>query len=168
MDRNTIATAFVSGRLGQAIFREGDALYALSVDGDRRLASPAELSKILEKGTEYELVRGKSFEAVQDTLRGRVRGYNGLFFILSLLDVGISLSTRVVAAQTAEDILGEPEAQEFVSRRFLSSVAGTGARPPPPIHQPVGRVCPCEMPSRRGIRIAANPRRIVGSLVQDV
>jgi tetratricopeptide (TPR) repeat protein len=120
MDRNTVETAFVSGRLGQAIFREGEELYALSLDGDRRPASTAELQEILEKGAEYELLRGQSIEVVQNALRDSVRSYNGLFLILSLLDVEVSLSTRVVAAQAAEEILGESGGQGFISRRLLS------------------------------------------------
>ncbi|MGA8212628.1 MAG: tetratricopeptide repeat protein [Candidatus Sulfotelmatobacter sp.] len=120
MDRNAIAAAFVSGRLGQAIFREGEELYALSLDGDRRPASAADLQEILKKGAEYELLRTPSIEAIQGTLRAQARSYNGLFLILSLLDLEVSLSTRVVAAQVAEDILSEPEGQAFVSRRLLS------------------------------------------------
>lgn len=120
MDRNTIETAFVSGRLGQAILREGEELYTLSVNGHKRPASPAEIQEILNKGAEYEILRGESIEVVQSTLLDRVRCQNGLFLILSLLDVEVSLSTRVVAAQAAEDILGEPAAQGFLSRRLLS------------------------------------------------
>jgi tetratricopeptide (TPR) repeat protein len=120
MDRNTVEIAFVSGRLGQALFREGEEMYALSLDGSQRPASAAEFQTILQKGAEYELLRSPSIEVIQSTLRDRVRSYNGLYLTLSLLDVEVSLSTRVVAAQAAEEILSEPEGQGFVSRRLLS------------------------------------------------
>jgi tetratricopeptide (TPR) repeat protein len=101
MDRNLIETAFVS-------------------DGTRRPASPADLKEIASQGAEYQLLRGRSTDAIQDALCKLVANYNSLFLVLSLLDLDVPLSTRVVAAQAVEELLSSALECEFVSRRLLS------------------------------------------------
>ena len=56
MDRNVIETAFVSGRLGQAIYRVEEQLYAATLDGDPRPASSADFQEIfnLPQALEFE------------------------------------------------------------------------------------------------------------------
>jgi tetratricopeptide (TPR) repeat protein len=120
MDRNVIETAFVSGRLGQAIYRVEEQLYAVTLDGDPRPASSADFQEIFSPGAEYELVLQQTADGVQAALQMFVRQYNALFLVLNLLDSDVSLSTRIVAAQAAEKLLTAVEEREFVSRRLLS------------------------------------------------
>jgi tetratricopeptide (TPR) repeat protein len=128
MDRNLIETAFVSGRLGQAIYRVDEDLYALELGSTPRRASPAELAEVLRSGAEYQLLHRRTVDQVQDELRKLVRNYDALFLVLSLLDLETSLSARVVAAQAAEELLTEAEDREFVARRLLSLPLPIGAR----------------------------------------
>ena len=102
MDRAIIDTAFVSGRLGQAIYWQNDQFYAMGLYGQPRPASAAELREITALGAEYEVVREHSAENIQGQLRLLASCYNTLFLLISLLDPELSLSTRIVAAQSAE------------------------------------------------------------------
>lgn len=121
MDRNLIETAFVSGRLGQAIYRVDEDLYTLELGGSPRPTSPGDLMEVLRPGAEYQLLhRPVTADQVQDELGKLARNYNALFLVLSLLDPETSLSARVVAAQAAEELLTESEQREFVTRRLLS------------------------------------------------
>lgn len=120
MDRAVINTAFVSGRLGQAIYRQDEELYAIGPYGGPRPASASELHEITSLGAEYQLVRDRTAEAIQDELRRLVINYNALFLVISLLDLELSLSTRIVAAKSAEGVLMDDSARQFVSRRILS------------------------------------------------
>jgi tetratricopeptide (TPR) repeat protein len=128
MDRNLIETAFVSGRLGQAIYRVDEDLYALELGSTPRRASPAELAEVLRRGAEYQLLHRRTVDQVQDELQKLVRSYNALFLVLSLLDLETSLSARVVAAQAAEELLSGAEDREFVARRLLSLPLPIGVR----------------------------------------
>ena len=86
-----IETAFVSGQLGQAIYRVADELFALRADGTHRPASSAEIQEIASSWAEYRLVNAQTTEALQAELRKLVRHYNTLFLAISLLDYSISL-----------------------------------------------------------------------------
>lgn len=120
MDRGVIETAFISGRLGQAIYRENDSLYTMPLGGAPRHTIPAELQEVCSQGAEFQIVHQRTTEQLEEDLRKSANHYNTLFLVLSVLDQEVSFSTRVVAAQEAEHLLTEEECWDFVSRRLLS------------------------------------------------
>lgn len=120
MDRERLGTAFLSGRLGQVIFNSHGNLYAMTADSPPRLAEPAELGDACSLGAEYEVLHDMTLGDLQSRLHSAVENYNALFLVLSLLDLDVSLSTRICAAQSAEELLSDHERLTFVSTRLLS------------------------------------------------
>lgn len=112
--------AFLSGQLGKALYAEGELLFALEPGALPRPASLGEFREVSRAGSEYELISNTSIEALRELLEDRIQKHNALFLSLGLLDVELSLSTRVVVAQAVERLLAEARVYEFVSRRLLS------------------------------------------------
>jgi tetratricopeptide (TPR) repeat protein len=110
----------ISGELGKAIFRQNGELYELRPGFAPVPACPQSLSDILKFGSEYEVLENTNTDAIEDLLEKRIERHNALFLVVSLLDPHLSLSTRIIAAQSVEDLLGQPEYQRFVMQRLLS------------------------------------------------
>jgi tetratricopeptide (TPR) repeat protein len=115
-----IATAFISGRRGKAIYRKADQFYSLTYDGVSFPIGPGELSEVLDSNGDFEALQNVTLEALQQHLARSAHKQNGLFLTLSMLDSAIPLSTRVVVAQAMTALFEEEYISEFVRNRFFS------------------------------------------------
>jgi tetratricopeptide (TPR) repeat protein len=115
-----IEVAFVSGQLGKVLYDQGGVLYAFGPGSEPQRASIGELCEVLRRGSEYEIVSNTGVDALKGLLQDRVQKHDTLFLSISLLDADLSLSARITVAQAVEEMLGNGEAQEFVSRRLMS------------------------------------------------
>jgi tetratricopeptide (TPR) repeat protein len=115
-----IATAFVSGRRGKAIYRQGELFYSLNYDGASSSVAPAEFAEVLAPNGEFEAIQDVTLDVLQHHLERSTQKHNSLFLILSLLDLEIALSTRVMAAQTVSELLQEEYITKFVRDRLFS------------------------------------------------
>jgi tetratricopeptide (TPR) repeat protein len=120
MDRGVIETVFVSGRLGHAIYRADDQLFTMPLGGKPHKAVSSDLQDILVRGAEFQVLHKRTLEEIQAELEKVVGYYNALFLVLSLLDYEVALSTKLVAAQAAEELLLRSDTNNFVYQRLLS------------------------------------------------
>jgi len=117
-----IELAFVSGRVGNAFFRRMDAWYELAVYSEELIpVASFRLEEILRRGTEYSLIRDISLRLLKQALVQETECSAVLFLLLALTDISVSISTRVLAAQSAECLLESDLIRSFAVNRLLSS-----------------------------------------------
>jgi tetratricopeptide (TPR) repeat protein len=146
-----IDVAFVSGRLGNALFREADDYFLLPAYHDPIPVSGLEIREILQHGSEYSVLLNTSLPAIQERLERGVEQHNALFLLLTLLDVSVSLSARVMAGQSAQSLLDSDSVLSFVRNRLLSV--------PLPVEQ---------RPHHRSVMQVAGEFGLVGEMLHEV
>jgi tetratricopeptide (TPR) repeat protein len=114
-----ITRAFVSGRENRAFFLEGTSRFSVEGNGVNEV-HPSQLRAVLREGSEYVLLENPGVDEVKSILSSQKQEADALFFSLATLDSDISLSTRVLLAQTAEDLLADTKTRCFVFDRLLS------------------------------------------------
>jgi hypothetical protein len=114
-----IELALVSGREARAFFYEDDQWFALSSDG-KHPAYPLAVRSAVNGPGEFEIVNPANEVELLEILNQRKRFADGLFVTLASIDPEISISTRVLLAQQAEDHLSDSEVYAFVLNRILS------------------------------------------------
>src|ERR1039457_1453024 len=115
-----IDVAFVSGRLGRAMFREEDVCFALALGESPHQIGALDIDQVLRSGSEYSVIRNTTLPAVQEQLASSVDSHNALFLTITLLDISVSLSARVLAAQIVDTLLETESVFSFVQNRLLS------------------------------------------------
>ncbi|MGA2207444.1 MAG: tetratricopeptide repeat protein [Terracidiphilus sp.] len=114
-----IETVFVSGKDALAYFYEDEKWYSLSAE-ETIPVSASEVRRLVNGGGEYYLLRGLSKREISDALVKEKRRADALFLTLAVLDEQASISTRVLLAQQADDLLLESSNRDFVLKRILS------------------------------------------------
>jgi tetratricopeptide (TPR) repeat protein len=115
-----IGLAFISGQAGRVLYDDGGELYAFGSESEPQRVSIGELRHVFKPGTEYETISETNLDVLRGLLKDRIEKHNALFLFISLLDLDLSLSTRIIAAQAAEQALEDDKYQEFVTRRVMS------------------------------------------------
>lgn len=115
-----IEIAFISGAQGKALCRKGQDYFAVLHDGSSRPSSATELHEVARRGSEYFVFRDTTAEFVADKLHRATEQHNLLFLVLCLIDTKLSLSCRLLAAQTTEPLLANEQNVGFIANRLLS------------------------------------------------
>jgi hypothetical protein len=120
-----VADAVVSGSLGQAIFRQGDALAIIDgPEGEPRQPLPNEIRWLHHMAREIALVdpdgRPVSLGDVRDRLSSEIRFFEGLDGLLVGMDSDFSEGVRARAIRRAETVLTtDQDVARRVRHRFL-------------------------------------------------
>lgn len=114
-----IKTALVSGRNEDGFFLEDGEWYRLSA-ASTTLVDTSEVRRTVSGLGEYRLFSGVTKEELQEALVAEKRRADALFLCLAFLDEELSLSTRVLIAEQADEILSDTCTKDFVLTRILS------------------------------------------------
>jgi tetratricopeptide (TPR) repeat protein len=115
-----IEQAFVSGRLGKAVFSDKGILYALDRDGSLRIASQGEIQDVFLPRGEFKVVSNIQIPALEAMLSAETQRHDALFLTLSLLDSSLSLSTRIAVAQALESFFSDSGLRSITLQRVAS------------------------------------------------
>lgn len=114
-----IELAMVSGRENAAFLYENQQWYSYSEEG-RMPAHSSQVHRTVNGSGEYTLLRDVNEEQVKRLLISEKHNADALFLTLSILDVEVSISNRVLIAEVADSLLSNEETSLFVLRRILS------------------------------------------------
>ncbi len=140
----------ISGRENIAFLYEIQQWYSCT-DLARTPAHSSQVYRTVNGTGEYKVVRETSEEQVRSLLAIEKRNADALFFVLSTLDVDVTISNRVLLAEIADDLLSDEDTSQFVLLRILSWPLPTGL-----------------IANRRSLMEVANSFPLVGKILHRV
>ena len=114
-----IEIALVSGRNNDSFYFEDGQWHSQSAAGVK-VAQPFVVRSAVTKSGEYTLLKDVQHDSVAETLKQEKRRADALFATLASMDIDVSISTRVLLAEAAEDLLSDASTMAFVKRRIMS------------------------------------------------
>ncbi len=102
------------------MFREEDACFALALEGSQYPIGALDFEELLRFGSEYSVIQNTTLPFVKEQLASSVDSNNALFLTITLLDISVSLSARLLASQIVDTLLETNSNFSFVQNRLQS------------------------------------------------
>lgn len=118
----------ISGKLGQAIYREDGGIFVLSTGGQNRLAWASDVAETLSSSAGYEAFTVSSTSEIQSLLSVESDFENLLFLVLCAIDPRHSLTTRLECAKGSELLLENSLLKDRLETRLLSGSLPSSVR----------------------------------------
>jgi tetratricopeptide (TPR) repeat protein len=132
MDRRMMQEVYILGQIGKAVFARDDRHYVLGVPGHSEPLEcrPGDISFLLDAGSEISVVSTKKIDLdlISSRLVSSANAYRALSMTLSGLDSDLTVESRSLAIEAAEELMQDDAVQSFVRRRLLARELPAGAQ----------------------------------------
>lgn len=119
-----INKVYISGQLAQAIYQEDENYFSLGLDQIERpnYCTSAELSLFFNSGAELLMLEDKTItlEKIKSTVELAANRHHALTFTISGFNPELTLNTRQLSIEAANDLIQFSDIQDFVENRLLS------------------------------------------------
>ncbi len=126
MDRRMIEQAYISGKIGRAIYLEDERYFSFEVAAidQARECRSGDLSFLIDSSGEYKVMSGKnmSIDSIKSTLVVETTNQRALSLCISGMDPILSDHTRLLSIEAAEELIQEKRVYKFVKNRFLARI----------------------------------------------
>jgi hypothetical protein len=118
-----IQKAFVSGQIGQSIFKEEDRLFIVKARDAGKVweCNPYEESLFFNIEAEIKILENITIEELRETLVKEKLCFDALYGAIGGFDPKLSEKTRILSIERAENLIKDPEIFDFVKSRLFGN-----------------------------------------------